>query len=96
MSFPSRTHAIRGIAAIGLTQTVCFCAPPPIHQENSVWQALIILAFLPSLRSIPTIVPLNRVLASRTIGSSSVPHQRINRARSRSLNGRLWCRCLIA
>ena len=34
MSFPSRTHAIRGIAAIGLTQTVCFCAWPPIHQEN--------------------------------------------------------------
>jgi len=31
-----------------------------------------IQAFFPSLRSIPTIVPLNRVLASRMIVSSSV------------------------
>jgi hypothetical protein len=76
-----------GVSRYTVNPKECFCAPPPVYQENSVWQALIIQAFLPSLRSIPTIVPLNRVLASRTIASSSVPHQRIKRARSRGLNG---------
>ena len=84
---PARTLANRGGPAYGLTKRM-LCAPSPIHQENSVWQALIIQAFLPSLRSIPTIVALNRVLASRMVESLSIPHQCSKRARSRSLNGR--------